>query len=130
MKAAGIIGVSVLLALIGQTAVAADRTMRCAGRLVNAGDFEGDVIAKCGDPQHVETFEDFPGEWVSRYEEDDFGRFKAPYLLKSPIRKEIWTYQAGPNRLPYYLHFYKGRLIRIETGRRSGADAKRKPEGN
>ena len=96
MKVAGIIGISVLLALIGQTAVAADRTMRCAGKLVNAGDFEGDVIAKCGDPQHVETFEDFPGEWVSRYEEDDFGRFKAPYLLKSPIRKEIWTYQAGP----------------------------------
>jgi hypothetical protein len=93
--------------------------MRCGGELVKVGDFQQEVVAKCGDPQSVETFEDYPGRWVSKYDEDDQGRFKAPYLLKNPINKEIWTYQPGPNRLPYYLYFYKGRLTRLEIGRRN-----------
>ncbi len=101
-------------------AIADIRSMRCGSKLVQVGDFEDGVVAKCGTPRHVESFEDYPGFWVSKRWEDDQGRFKAPYLLRSPIEKEIWTYQAGPNRLPYYLHFYKGRLTRIETGKRTG----------
>jgi hypothetical protein len=98
--------------------MAGNRSLRCAGELVNIGDFQHEVVAKCGDPQSVENFEDYPGEWVAKYYEDDQGRPKAPYLLKSPINREIWTYQLGPNHLPYDLYFYKGRLTRIEVGRR------------
>lgn len=118
MRTGRVIWVLVFSFLLSQDATAEIRAMRCAGRLVKVGDFEGEVIARCGDPQHVETFEDYPGEWVSKYYEDDFGRFKAPYLLKGPIKKEIWTYQLSPSRLPYYLHFYKGRLTRIQIGGR------------
>ena len=118
MRIGWIIGIAALIGLLCHDVMAAGRSMRCASRLVKVGDFQSEVIARCGDPQYVETFEDHPGKWVSKYAEDAYGRFKAPYLLKSPINKEIWTYQFGPNRLPYYLYFYKGRLTRIESGRR------------
>jgi hypothetical protein len=113
------IGVMTLLFLLGHNVMAESRTMRCSGKLIKVGEFEGEVIAKCGDPQHVETFKDYPGKWVSKYQEDAFGRFKAPYLLKGPIKKEVWTYQPGPNRLPYFLTFHQGRLMRIQVGGRT-----------
>lgn len=116
-----IFGFTLITVLFFHDAMADIRSMRCGSVLVQVGDFEDTVIKKCGSPRHVETFEDHPGFWVSKRWEDDQGRLKAPYLLRSPIKKEIWTYQAGPNRLPYYLHFYKGRLTRIETGKRSGS---------
>ncbi len=119
MRIIGLIGIILLFVLSNLDARAEIRSMRCGGKLVQVGDFEDGVVAKCGSPRHVETFEDYPGFWVSKRWEDDQGRLKAPYLLRSPIEKEIWTYQPGTNRLPYYLHFYKGRLTRIETGKRS-----------
>ena len=110
--------VTPIIISLNHDVMAGTRSMRCGGNLINVGDFQQEVIAKCGDPQHVETIEDHPEEWVSKYYEDDQGRFKAPYLLKSPINREIWTYQLGDNRLPYYLYFYKGRLTRLEVGGR------------
>ena len=91
-------------------------SLRCGGRLVMIGDWQHEVIAKCGAPQHVEADEDFPDEWRSMRYDHDEERFKAPYLLRSPIKKEVWTYRQGPNRLPYDLYFFKGRLTRMETG--------------
>ena len=102
------------------SAEAMGRSLRCDGRLVKIGDFQHEVVAKCGDPQHVQTYEDFPNEWVSKRYDDDEERFKAPYLLRSPIKREMWTYQRGPNHLPYYLYFHKGRLTRIKIGPLSG----------
>ena len=110
--------IAAMIGFLSPEPLAAGRTMRCANRLVEVGDYQSEVVAKCGDPQKVETFENQPGEWVSKFSEDDYGRFKAPYLLKSPINKEVWTYQLGTNRLPYVLYFYEGRLTRLEIGRR------------
>ena len=118
MRIGWMIGLAALIFIFSQDATASWRSLRCDRKLVKIGDFQSEVIAKCGDPQYVETFEDYPGFWVSKYYEDDQGRFKAPYLLRHPIKKEVWTYQLGPNRLPYYLYFYKGRLTRLETGGR------------
>ncbi len=118
MRTGSVWEIAALICILNHDAMAASRSMRCAGNLVKVGDFQQEVVAKCGDPQNVQTFEDSPGEWVSKYYEDDQGRFKAPYLLKAPINREIWTYQQGPNRLPYYLYFYQGRLTRLEVGRR------------
>ena len=95
------------------------RSLRCDGRLVMIGDFQHEVVAKCGDPQHVESYKDFPNEWVSRHYDEDEERFKAPYLLRSPVKREVWTYQRSSNHLPYDLYFHKGRLTRIEVGPQS-----------
>ena len=94
------------------------RSLRCAGKLVMIGDYQADVSYKCGEPDHVETYGLYPDTWIAdRYDYHD-DRYKAPYLLKGPLVREVWTYQFGPNRLPYYLHFQNGRLRRLETGRR------------
>ena len=106
----------ILILVMAFSSEAAGRSLRCDGRLVMIGDFEREVVAKCGDPQKIETYADLPDEWVSRQYDDDEERFKAPYLLRSPINREVWTYQRGPNRLPYYLYFDKGRLTRLEIG--------------
>ncbi len=109
-----------LILMITLSAEARGRSLRCDGRLVMIGDFEHEVVAKCGDPQKIETYADLPDEWVSRQYDYDEERFKAPYLLRSPINREVWTYQQGPNRLPYYLYFDKGRLTRIKIAPPSG----------
>jgi hypothetical protein len=117
MRTRWVLGIAALIIFtLNHDALAGGRSMRCAGDLVKVGDFQQEVVAKCGAPQNVEAFKDYPGEWVSKYDEDDQGRFKAPYLLKSPINREIWTYQLGPNHLPYYLYFTKGRLTRLAVG--------------
>ncbi|MDJ0667975.1 MAG: DUF2845 domain-containing protein [Desulfobacterales bacterium] len=101
------------------------RSMRCGGRLVMIGDWQHEVIAKCGEPQHVEADEDLPDEWRSMRYDFDEERFKAPYLLRSPIKREVWTYRRGPNRLAYDLYFFKGRLTRMEKGvQTKGADGR------
>ena len=108
-----------LILVMALSAEASGRSLRCDGRLVMVGDFEHEVVAKCGDPQQIETYADLPDEWVSRHYDDHEERFKAPYLLRSPINREVWTYQRGPNHLPYYLYFDKGRLTRMEIGPQS-----------
>ena len=92
------------------------RALRCDGRLVMIGDFQHEVVAKCGDPQQIETREDLPDEWVSHHYNYEEERYKAPYLLRSPINRQVWTYRRGPNHLPYHLYFDKGRLTRMKVG--------------
>ncbi len=105
-----------LLALSSMPAMG--RSLRCGSRLVLIGDYQDDVARKCGDPEHIASYELYPDAWISKPYDYRDERYKAPYLLKGPIIREVWTYDFGPNRLPYYLHFDNGRLRHLETGRR------------
>jgi hypothetical protein len=100
-------------------AVAAARdSLRCQGRLVEIGDTPDEVRALCGPPDKISSEERYPDTWISRYDYDQYGRPRLPYLTEGPIHYEKWTYDFGSNRLPYYLHFENGKLTRIESGRR------------
>jgi len=108
-----------LLLLLSVTAAAAGNSLRCQGRLVEIGDSPNKVREACGEPQHIQSEEIYPDTWISRYYDDEHERYHAPYLIQGPIRLEIWTYDFGSNRLPYYLHFENKRLLRIASGRRN-----------
>lgn len=110
--------VLLLLLMLSTPGNAARDSLRCQGRLVEIGDTPEEVQDTCGPPQHSQREEIHPDTWISRYYDYEHERYRAPYLIKGPIRREIWTYDFGSNRLPYYLHFENDRLIRIEIGRR------------
>jgi hypothetical protein len=94
---------------------------RCDGRLVSEGDYAYDVLARCGEPDHVQAWEE---ERIKR----DFYRplepqrkrdnelYREPLLVKDHVLVEIWTYNLGRQRLTRYLRFENGRLVEITTG--------------
>lgn len=114
----GAAAVMLILGILFPTASLARDSLRCQSRLVDIGDTPQEVRELCGAPADIYTEERYPDAWISRYEYDPYGRPRLPDLVKGPILYERWTYDFGTNRLPYYLHFENGRLVRIESGRR------------
>ncbi len=94
---------------------------RCGGRIVTEGDYAYEVIAKCGEPDHVEAWEeerikrDFyrPLE-PQRKREDEL--YREPFLVNEHVIIELWTYDLGRRRLTRYLRFENGKLVEITTG--------------
>jgi len=94
---------------------------RCNGRLVTEGDYAYDVLARCGEPDHVQAWEE---ERVKRdfyrplepQEKRDHEAYREPLLVKEHVLIEIWTYNLGRQRLTRYLRFENGRLVEITTG--------------
>ena len=109
---------ALLTMLLLATGSLARDSLRCQSRLAEVGDTSQEVRELCGAPADIYTEERYPDAWISRYEYDPYGRPRLPDLVKGPILYERWTYDFGTNRLPYYLHFENGRLVRIESGRR------------
>ena len=109
-----------LLVVMMLPAVAAmgQDTLRCRGRLVKIGDTAQQVRKCCGGPDDIHTEERDPNTWIARYDYDPYGRPRLPYLTRGPIHVENWTYDFGPNRLPYFLRFENGRLVGIASGHR------------
>lgn len=104
-----------LFLLIG---TATGGSMRCQGRLVSVGAFPNEVSSICGEPTDIRTLKLHPKSRISNHYDYEYERYRAPYLIKGPLIKEVWTYDFGTNRLLYTLHFENDRLIRIETGNR------------
>lgn len=83
--------------------------MRCGNHLVERGDYMDEVIAKCGEPDSVETHTKIvgrtmhlPGRTIDlqQYEE---------------IQVEEWIYNLGRLRLQQYLRFENGRLKEVKS---------------
>lgn len=83
--------------------------MRCGNRLVEPGDYKDVVIARCGEPDSVETHTKIvsrtihlPGRTVDlqQYEE---------------IQVDEWVYNLGRLRLRQYLRFENGRLKEVKS---------------
>ena len=97
--------------------VLADNDLRCSNRLVSIGATPAEVTDKCGEPAHVEQWEEqidgFVTQWFiykTRSYQD------LPQRIETPVRMERWTYDFGANRFIRYLTFQNGRLIKIDTG--------------
>jgi len=91
-------------------------TLRCGSRLVSVGDSREKAAEVCGEPDERTYEEAFHDTWFSQLYDYRQDRYQAPRLIKGPIVLETWTYRFGANRLPHFLYFEDGRLIRIETG--------------
>jgi hypothetical protein len=98
------------------TVAFADRAFRCHGRLVYIGDPQKDVLSKCGEPDHIDQWEENPNGYTSKIYDYEKERYQLPELIKGPILLERWTYELGSNRFTRYLFFQNGELYKIERG--------------
>ena len=96
-------------------AVASD--LRCGSKLISVGDYKYDVFRKCGEPTHVEAWEEvhvrrdfFPDI------RPEFEIVRRSPLLKEYVTIEEWEYNFGQGSFIRYLRFENGRLRRITTG--------------
>ncbi|PPS29750.1 hypothetical protein BVY10_13230 [Pseudomonas amygdali pv. morsprunorum] len=96
-----------LAAMAGSVAASsyATSTMRCGNQLVSTGDRAFEVQQKCG-------------ESVSQEVLGTQETFNSNYRRSEAVRIEEWIY--GPDNGMYqYLRFEGGRLVRIESKRRT-----------
>lgn len=108
--------VSMLMLFFFPSITFADRALRCHGRLVYVGDGKTDVLSKCGQPDHIEQWEENHDGYTSKIYDYEKERYQLPELIKGPILVERWTYNLGTNHFIRYLLFQNGRLQKIERG--------------
>jgi hypothetical protein len=94
-------------------------SLRCGLRLITEGDYKAKVLAQCGEPDHVEIWEE---ERVYRYyyqPREDY-RYQDDYLepryIKDRVIVEEWTYNHGPHRFMDHVRFENGKVRRIVSG--------------
>ena len=94
-------------------------SLRCGVRLISEGDYKAKVLAECGEPDHVEIWEE---ERIYRYyykPEDDqrlHRNYLKPRYVKDYIIVEEWTYNHGRYRFMDHIRFENGRVRKIESG--------------
>lgn len=95
-----------VLSLCSFNAVSA---MRCGHDLVELGDYKGDVLARCGEPESVETRTKIIGSTLHHPRRTlDIQQFEE-------IQIEEWIYNFGASRLQQYLRFENGELKEIKS---------------
>jgi len=94
--------------------------LRCGSALISIGNYKYDVLRKCGEPTHVEVWEEvrikrnfLRPRLIDRPEVE---LFHQPLLVKEYVKIEEWEYNLGPQRFIRYLRFENGRLRNIATG--------------
>jgi hypothetical protein len=94
-------------------------SLRCGVRLITEGDYKAKVLAECGEPDHVEMWEE---ERIYKYyyKPSDDHRYHQNYLkpryAKDYIIVEEWTYNHGRYRFMDHIRFENGRVRRIKSG--------------
>lgn len=92
----------------------------CNGSIVSLKDTKSEVVNKCGEPTHIESWEEqqlTEDGYYYRYRHNKSPeKFNRPYVAKETVKIEEWTYNFGPTTLVRYLLFKKGRLKEIKVG--------------
>ena len=102
-------------------------SLRCGVRLITEGDFKAKVLAECGEPDHVEVWEE---ERVYGYHHhpsyygnyDDYehrrpgDRYGRSYRIKKLVVVEEWTYNHGRSRFMDHLRLENGIVVDITSG--------------
>ena len=102
-------------------------SFRCGVRLITVGDYKARVLAECGEPDHVEIWEEervyrfyqHPG-YYGIYENYEFSKrdyeYGKPYRIKKLVIVEEWTYNHGPGRFMDHLRLENGIVRHITSG--------------
>lgn len=90
----------------------------CGSKIITVRDRKSDVLRKCGEPSHVEVWEEvrIKRDFGSRLLETNMGFDRWPLFVKELVTVEEWEYNLGSTRFIRYLRFEKGRLTRITEG--------------
>ena len=119
MKTTRIITSLLFIFFIATLANAYAYSLRCGVRLISEGDIKAKVLAECGEPDHVEMWEE---ERIYKYyykPNDDLQyhrNYLKPRYVKDYIIVEEWTYNHGRYRFMDHIRFENGRVRRIESG--------------
>ena len=124
----------ILIALILSTLLSAlaisnarATSLRCGVRLITEGDLKARVLAECGEPDHVEVWEEervygfsrHPG-YYGIYEDYEYRNpgygYSQPYRVKKLVIIEEWTYNHGPGRFMDHLILENGIVRSITSG--------------
>ena len=118
--------IAIILSITALTSVHA-ASLRCGVRLITEGDFKAQVLAECGEPDHVEVWEEervyrfhrHPG-YYGIYENYDYSnrsdRHGKPYRIRQLVVVERWTYNHGPGRFMDHLRLENGIVRHITSG--------------
>ena len=102
-------------------------SLRCGVRLITEGDLKARVLAECGEPDHVEVWEEervygfsrHPG-YYGIYEDYEYRHpghgYGKPYSVKKLVIIEEWTYNHGPGRFMDHLILENGVVRSITSG--------------
>jgi squalene cyclase len=115
-----------IIALLALTSSHAS-SLRCGVRLITVGDFKARVLAECGEPDHVEIWEEervykfrhHPGYYgiYENYEYSDRNyEYGQPYRIRKLVLIEEWTYNHGPGRFMDHLRLENGIVRGIKSG--------------
>jgi len=109
------LSICILVMLMNQPAYG----LRYSGRIMSIGDTKSQVIDKCGEPDHIESWEEERIKKDHYYSYDHYRSYEGyrePFLVKEYVRIEEWTYNRGSTTFIRYLLFEKGRLKKINLG--------------
>ena len=102
-------------------------SLRCGVRLITEGDFKDRVLAECGEPDHVEIWEEervygfrHHPSYYGNFDNYDYGRwddgYGKPYRVKKLVIIEEWTYNHGRSRFMDHLRLENGIVVDITSG--------------
>ena len=102
-------------------------SLRCGVRLITEGDFKDRVLAECGEPDHVEVWEEervygfrHHPSYYGNYDNYEYRRpderYGRPYRVKKLVIIEEWTYNHGPGRFMDHLRLENGIVVDIISG--------------
>ena len=90
----------------------------CNSNIIKTGDRSYDVLRKCGEPAHVNRWEELRGRREpGSFQLEPEKRIQiGPLFVQELVIIEEWEYNPGPNKFIRYLRFENGRLVSITTG--------------
>ena len=119
----------ILMLILSATALtnAHASSLRCGVRLITVGDFKARVLAECGEPDHVEVWEEerlyryrLHPSYYGIYENYDYStgndRHGKPYRIRQLVLVEQWTYNQGPGRFMDHIRLENGIVRHITSG--------------
>ena len=88
--------------------------LRCGNKIIGAGDSKYKILARCGEPDFVETREKYSPPGCNKYEYyNPYGATRLPACHVEFI--EVWTYNFGPHKFIKELVFRDGVLKEINN---------------
>lgn len=83
--------------------------MRCGHSLVSEGDYKEEVLAKCGQPDSIETHTKIVGKTLRYpYRTLDLQQYEE-------VQVEEWIYNLGSSHFQQYLRFENGQLREVKS---------------
>lgn len=100
------------------------KALRCGTKIISIGDGKHKILARCGEPDFVETREqhsppgcsspEYSDNYEPRYYSEHYGRPRNyPICLVKIL--EVWTYNFGPHKFIKELVFEDGLLKEINN---------------